>query len=57
MNTPRNFSDIAYDVNTAFWSTGDPLHETQQYLVELLARRVKARPFLTPASLGANFSS
>ncbi|KAL5492050.1 hypothetical protein ACEPAI_3497 [Sanghuangporus weigelae] len=41
VKTPHNFTSIAYDVNSAFWATGDPLHETQQYLVELLARRVK----------------
>ena len=58
---PKHFSGIAYDVNAAFEATGDGLHETQQYLVELLARRVKVsnvlRPYILELSLCFRFSS
>ncbi|EJD07215.1 serine carboxypeptidase [Fomitiporia mediterranea MF3/22] len=37
----RNFSTIAWDVNSAFWAAGDEVHDSKQYVVELLARGVK----------------
>ncbi|KAH8108845.1 serine carboxypeptidase [Phellopilus nigrolimitatus] len=36
-----NFTNIAMDVYDRFWASGDPLHQTQLYIPELLARGVK----------------
>ncbi|EJD07214.1 alpha/beta-hydrolase [Fomitiporia mediterranea MF3/22] len=37
----KNFSTNAREVHDAFWSTADQAQESKQYVVELLARRVK----------------
>ena len=36
-----NFSAMALDVNGAFWKKGDPFHQNQLYVAELLERGVK----------------
>ncbi|KAI5116945.1 hypothetical protein M0805_003673 [Coniferiporia weirii] len=36
-----NFSVISWTVNQRFWESGDPIHQTQLYVAELLARGVK----------------
>ncbi|THH05832.1 hypothetical protein EW145_g4513 [Phellinidium pouzarii] len=36
-----NFTSVSYAVNGRFWASGDPLHQTQLYVAELLARGVK----------------
>ncbi|KAH8116473.1 Alpha/Beta hydrolase protein [Phellopilus nigrolimitatus] len=36
-----NFTNIAMDVYDCFWASGDPLHQAQLYIPELLARGVK----------------
>lgn len=37
----KEFKEVVWDVNIAFWSSGDPLHSTQYYVAELLNRGVK----------------
>ena len=36
-----NFSGISWPVNQAFWATGDPLHQTEHYVAQLLERGIK----------------
>ncbi|KAI5117301.1 hypothetical protein M0805_008565 [Coniferiporia weirii] len=36
-----NFSEHSRTVNQRFWASGDPMHQTQLYIAELLARGVK----------------
>lgn len=37
----QNMTMISRDVYWRFWNSGDPMHLTQPYVVELLARGVK----------------
>ena len=37
----RNYSTISWDVNTAFWLSGDPLYQNSHYVAELLERGIR----------------
>lgn len=36
-----NFTWISWDVNSAFWASGDPLYQNSHYVAELLERGVR----------------